>query len=44
MTEVSLPKFHCYRCGHDWVPRKLPVLMCPKCKSKLWDKPKENKK
>ena len=30
----------CLRCGHEWIPRKLPVLQCPKCKTVHFDKPK----
>ena len=31
----------CLRCGHTWYRRKpeRPV-MCPKCKSPYWDKPR----
>jgi len=33
-------ELHCHRCIYTWTPRRVPVLMCPRCKSKLWDKPR----
>lgn len=32
----------CLRCGHKWLPRsdKIPV-MCPACKTQLWNKKKQ---
>ena len=24
-------------CGHEWMPRKLPVKRCPRCKSEKWN-------
>jgi predicted nucleotidyltransferase len=38
--EDALPERHCYRCIYTWIPRRLPVGMCPRCKSRLWDQPK----
>jgi predicted Zn-ribbon and HTH transcriptional regulator len=41
MVMVALPGCRC-RCGHEWVPRtpgERP-LVCPKCKSPRWDRPK----
>ncbi len=31
------------RCGHEWLPQKLPERprVCPKCKSANWDRPKK---
>ena len=26
----------CRRCGHNWLPRSLPVHECPSCKSYHW--------
>lgn len=34
-----MPEFHCHRCIYTWTPRRTPVRMCPRCKSKLWDVP-----
>ena len=31
---------HCYRCIYSWRPRKLPVKICPRCKSRLWNIPR----
>lgn len=39
MTVESLPELHCFRCIYSWTPRRLPVRMCPKCKSRLWNVP-----
>ena len=36
-----LPTLRCLRCGYDWIPRIRRVTICPRCKSTLWDKPKE---
>jgi ssDNA-binding Zn-finger/Zn-ribbon topoisomerase 1 len=44
----------CLRCGHSWDTRKrdhvnkagklfADVRQCPKCKSALWDKPKQTR-
>ncbi len=39
MEPLALPELHCFRCVYTWSPRRLPVRMCPRCKSKLWDRP-----
>lgn len=35
----------CLRCQHRWLPRKAGTkpLLCPKCGSAGWDRPKEVK-
>ena len=40
-----MEKQKCLRCGHTWYKRTpgKPVL-CPSCKSKYWDKPREKNK
>jgi len=50
MGRIKLEGYKCERCGHVWFPRKydektlgLPIL-CPKCKSAYWNKPKVSKK
>ena len=35
----ALPELHCYRCVYTWTPRRVPVRMCPRCKSRLWANP-----
>lgn len=35
--KVNIRQLVCKRCGHQWVPRKADVRICPKCKSYLWD-------
>lgn len=37
--EIQLPSLHCLRCRHGWVPRSRSVLICPRCKSRLWNVP-----
>ena len=38
--KIRVMSLTCKRCGHVWVPRKAEVLICPKCKSARWNKPK----
>jgi len=40
-NNIELPKLHCKRCGHTWIPRipKTPK-QCPKCHSPYWSKEK----
>ena len=40
MPDALLPEYHCHRCIYSWTPRRTPVRMCPRCKSKLWDQPR----
>jgi len=37
---LDLPKLHCYKCGHDWIPRspRRPAL-CPNCNFARFDDP-----
>jgi len=43
--KIRLPeKLKCLRCGHTWIPRQEDVRICPRCKSALWDKPREEKR
>jgi DNA-directed RNA polymerase subunit RPC12/RpoP len=38
-TVTVFLKQNCKRCGHEWTPRfPQPPKVCPKCKSKLWNK------
>ena len=39
--KITVWECKCERCGHNWITRKeeLP-LICPKCKTPYWDKPK----
>jgi DNA-directed RNA polymerase subunit RPC12/RpoP len=47
MGTVTLQGYVCERCGHKWVKREAtqgdPVI-CPKCKSPYWDRPKKQSK
>lgn len=37
---LVMPKYHCYKCGHDWIPRRTqrPAL-CPNCNYARFDDP-----
>lgn len=41
---ITLEGYKCERCGHEWIPRtkEYPVI-CPKCKSPYWDRPKSDR-
>ena len=48
VAKIKLDGYKCERCGHVWLPRiydndKDPVI-CPKCKSPYWNRPKEQQK
>ncbi len=34
-----MEKLQCKRCNHEWLPRVEEVKECPKCKSRIWNKP-----
>jgi len=43
MPEITMKGYQCTRCNHTWVPRdKGKPMVCPKCKSPYWDKPRQN--
>ena len=44
--KITLKGFKCERYKHEWIPRNkedIPII-CPKCKSPYWNKPKKPKK
>jgi predicted Zn-ribbon and HTH transcriptional regulator len=41
--QVKLEKLECKRCGYLWIPRKIEIRQCPKCKTAYWEIPKEIK-
>ena len=47
-ARVGQPMVRCFRCGHPWVVRNLEKLpnVCPnpKCKSYLWNRPRQSEK
>lgn len=43
MEEKTITIKQCTRCGHEWFPRTPEKpMVCPKCKSPYWDKPRKN--
>lgn len=42
--KVKLSKLKCFKCNHEWTPRKQDVRQCPKCKTAYFDKEKENER
>jgi len=41
-VKIEVEGFKCERCGHKWIPRKKEQpIICPKCKSPYWNKPKK---
>lgn len=42
-AKIQIPQLTCLRCGHIWVPRATEIHICPKCKSRKWDEPKQPK-
>tara|TARA_Y100000310_G_scaffold284286_1_gene306973 strand:+ start:153 stop:299 length:147 start_codon:yes stop_codon:yes gene_type:complete len=44
--EIKIKGYQCERCKHEWVPRnkeETPII-CPRCKSPYWNKPRQKKK
>ena len=45
MARITIEGYQCERCDHPWVPRtkidEEPII-CPKCKSPYWNKPRLN--
>jgi predicted Zn-ribbon and HTH transcriptional regulator len=41
--EVKVRVFKCKRCGHNWASKQVKPGMCPKCKTRLWNKAKKRK-
>lgn len=42
--KIQVDGFKCERCGHEWIPRtKEQPIICPKCKSPYWNKPRKEK-
>ena len=37
---IRITRLTCRRCTHEWVPTKVDVRICPKCKSARWDTPR----
>ncbi|MBU0959782.1 MAG: hydrogenase maturation nickel metallochaperone HypA [Nanoarchaeota archaeon] len=41
--KTKIQTIKCLRCGHEWVPRKIEIRYCPKCKSAYFDKEPEQR-
>lgn len=49
ITQKLVTVYSCERCEHDWIPRdwdqaakdQSPPLVCPKCKSPYWNRPRQ---
>jgi len=41
---IELRRLNCKRCGHNWIPHKEEIRICPKCKSPYWDRERKKKK
>lgn len=42
MGIIAVEGYECERCSYKWTPRTIgsnQPIMCPKCKSKLWNEP-----
>jgi len=40
--KITVEGYKCERCTHEWIPRnKETPIICPKCKSPYWNKPKK---
>ena len=46
LTTIKVQGYRCFRCEHEWVPRKSTKAeprVCPKCKSPYWNKPRKER-
>lgn len=41
IINVDRYRLECLRCGHKWWPKQPDIRQCPKCRSGLWDVPKD---
>lgn len=44
-VELKVKGYKCNNCNYEWLPRsqKERPLICPRCKSSRWDKPRREK-
>ena len=44
-VEIKVRGYKCNNCSYEWLPRskKEKPLICPRCKSARWDKPRREK-
>lgn len=40
--KIKINRIQCFKCKHQWVPRKKDVRQCPKCKTAYWNEKNEN--
>lgn len=36
-------KRKCFRCGYSWESRKKEIMVCARCRSPYWHKPKKER-
>ena len=44
MARILIEGFQCERCSYRWAPRQGTTVepkVCPKCKSRFWNKPRQ---
>lgn len=39
---IQITVLTCLRCGHKWIPKRVPVRACPKCRTVRWDEPRQD--
>lgn len=45
MVSITLQGYRCERCKHEWLPKgKEAPMVCPKCKSPYWSRPRKKGK
>lgn len=49
MKDKTTPKLKlfmlaCKRCGYKWPPRVAAPVVCPRCRSAYWDRPRRKQK
>jgi DNA-directed RNA polymerase subunit RPC12/RpoP len=40
-STIKIPTTRCTRCGHEWSPRVPSPVVCPMCRSRYWNQPKQ---
>ncbi len=40
IMDIKISYLKCKKCGHEWIPRKARVFVCPKCHTPDWKEEK----